>query len=311
MRVLVTGGAGFIGSSIAENLSNQYEVIVLDDFSTGKASNIAAFRKRIKFVRGSILNERTLNKVMGNVDVVLHQAAIPSVPKSIKDPVGTSKVNIIGTLNILEWARKKDVKRVVLASSSSVYGDKPILPKVESMPPEPKSPYASAKAINEQHAKQFYEFYGLETISLRYFNVYGERQDPKSEYAAVIPSFICRMLNNKPPIVYGDGSQTRDFTFIDDVVAANIRAILTKNKGAFGKSINIAGGRRVSILGLISALNKILKKDISPIFEKERPGDVKHSWADISLAKKLLGWEPKINLEEGLRRTIEWYKKIL
>lgn len=308
MRILVTGGAGFIGSNIAEKLCGQHEVTVLDDLSTGKAENIAEFKKRIKFVKGSILDQN-LKKAMKDVDVVLHQAAIPSVPKSVKDPVGTSRVNILGTLNVLECAIKNDIKRVVLASSSSVYGDKPTLPKIESMCPEPKSPYASAKAINEQHAKQFYELYGLETISLRYFNVYGKRQDPKSEYAAVIPAFISRMLKNKPPIVYGDGKQTRDFTFIDDVVEANIKAMETNNKNAFGKAINIAGGKQVSILELISLLNKILNKKLPPIFEKERPGDVKHSLADITLAKKLLGWKPKTGLEEGLKKTVEWYRR--
>lgn len=308
MQILVTGGAGFIGSNIAEKLSEQHEVTVFDDLSTGKAENIAGFKKRIKFVKGSILNEKILNKAMKNIDFVLHQAAIPSVPKSIKDPVGTSKVNIIGTLNVLECVRKNNIKRVVLASSSSVYGDKPTLPKVENMCPEPKSPYASAKVINEQHAKQFYELYGLETISLRYFNVYGKRQDPKSEYAAVIPAFIFRMLKNKPPIIFGDGKQTRDFTFIDDVVEANIKAMETKNKNAFGKAINIAGGKQVSILQLIALLNKILSKNFSPVFERERPGDVKHSLADVSLAKNLINWEPKTNLEDGLRETVEWYK---
>jgi len=308
MKILVTGGAGFIGSSIAENLSKKHEVVVLDDLSTGKAINIAEFKNRIQFMRGSILNEKILNKAMREVDFVLHQAAIPSVPKSIQNPIGTSRVNIIGTLNVLECARKNNVKRVVLASSSSVYGDKPTLPKVEEMCPEPKSPYASAKAINEQHAKQFYELYGLETISLRYFNVYGKRQDPKSQYAAVIPAFISRMLKDKPPIVYGDGKQTRDFTYVEDVVEANVKAMETKNRNALGRAINIAEGRQVSILELISILNRILGKNLSPIFEKERPGDVRHSWADISLAKEVLGWEPKTTLEEGLRRTVEWYK---
>ncbi|MGC8899620.1 MAG: SDR family oxidoreductase [Candidatus Micrarchaeia archaeon] len=308
MRILITGGAGFIGSNLAEELSKKHEVIVIDDLSTGKAENIVEFKKRINFIKGSILDEN-LNKAMKNVEVVLHQAAIPSVPKSIKDPVGTSRVNIIGTLNVLEFARKNNIKRVILASSSSVYGDKPTLPKVETMCPEPKSPYASAKVINEQHAKQFYELYGIETLCLRYFNVYGKRQDPKSEYAAVIPAFISRMLKNKPPIIYGDGKQTRDFTFIDDVVEANAKAMEIKNKNTFGKAINIAGGKQTSILELVALLNRILNKNLSPVFEKERPGDVKHSLADISLAKELLNWRPKTGLKEGLRKTIEWYKK--
>lgn len=310
MHILITGGAGFIGSNIAEQLSKQHEIIILDHLSTGKAVNIREFKKRIKFVKGSILDEKILSRVMKNVDFVLHHAAIPSVPKSVKDPIGTSKVNIIGTLNVLECARKNNIKRIILASSSSVYGDKPTLPKVETMCPEPKSPYASAKTINEQHAKQFYELYGLEAISLRYFNIYGKRQDPKSEYAAVIPAFISRMLKNKPPIVYGDGEQTRDFTFIDDVVEANVKAMETKNKNAFGKAINIASGRQTSILELIATLNKILNKNLSARFEKERPGDVKHSLAGITLAKELLCWEPKTGLEEGLRKTIEWYKHL-
>lgn len=310
MRILITGGAGFIGSNIAEQLSKQHEIIILDDLSTGKAVNIREFKKRIKFVKGSILDEKILSRGMKNADFVLHHAAIPSVPKSVKDPIGTSKVNIIGTLNVLECARKNNVKRIILASSSSVYGDKPTLPKIETICPEPKSPYASAKTINEQHAKQFYELYGLEAISLRYFNIYGKRQDPKSEYAAVIPAFISRMLKNKPPIVYGDGRQTRDFTFIDDVVEANVKAMEIKNKNAFGKAINIASGRQTSILELIATMNKILNKNLSARFEKERPGDVKHSLAGITLAKELLGWEPKTGLEEGLRKTIEWYKHL-
>ncbi len=308
MKILITGGAGFIGSNIVEKLLEEnHEVVVIDNLETGNLNNIKEFLDRIEFINGSILSEEELEKARG-VEYVLHQAAIPSVPKSVADPVRTSEVNIIGTLKVLEFARKNDVKRVVLASSSSIYGDSEKLPKREDMPYNPKSPYALAKVSNEMHAKLYYELYGLETICLRYFNVYGKKQNPDSQYAAVIPKFITRMLKGESPVIYGDGTQTRDFTYVEDVVEANLKAINAK-KEAVGRAINIAGGRRISLLDLVEKINSILGKSIKPEFEEERKGDIKHSLADVNMAEKLLGWKAKTNIDEGLRKTIEWYIK--
>lgn len=307
-KILITGIAGFIGSNIAHDaIANGFEVSGADDFSTGNKHNIEKIKNSIKFHKTSILELEKLKQIFKDIDYVLHQAAIPSVPRSIKDPIGTSKVNVIGTLNVLVAARDANVKRVILASSSSVYGDTPTLPKHEKMETKPLSPYAVSKLTNEIHARQFHELYGLETICLRYFNVFGPRQDPKSEYAAVVPKFITKILNNEKPTVYGDGTQSRDFTYVKDAVNANMLAI-NASKSACGKAFNIAGGKQVTINELVETLNKIMKKDIEPIYDKPRGGDIKHSYADISLAKEYLDYRPQYSFEDGLKETIKWLR---
>ncbi len=315
MKILITGVAGFIGSNIAHELvarspmpdARNPEIIGIDDVSTGSEKNLAKVKQKIEFHKASILELGKLKQLFKNVDYVLHQAAIPSVPRSVKDPVGTSKVNVMGTLNVLIAARDAGVKRVILASSSAVYGDTPTLPKHEGMQPQPLSPYAVSKYTNEMHASQFYELYGLETICLRYFNVFGPNQNPDSEYAAVIPKFITKMLRNEQPLIYGDGSQSRDFSYVKDVVNANLLAI-NAAKVACGKVFNIAGGKQITLKELVSILNKIMNKNIKPVFGEERKGDIKHSYADVSLAKEQLGYAPKYSFESGLKETVEWYR---
>lgn len=307
-RALVTGGAGFIGSNIAiELVKRGYDVRVIDNLETGRLSNLNQVKKDIKFIRGSICNPRTLRKAVKGVDYVLHQAALPSVPRSIKDPVKTNYVNVNGTLNVLVAARDAGVKRVVYASSSSVYGDTPKLPKTENMKPNPKSPYAIGKLVGEYYCRVFHDVYGLETVSLRYFNVYGPRQNPKSQYAAVIPKFIKTMMKNKAPTVYDDGKQSRDFTYVDDIVRANILAIKTSKK-ASGEIFNIANGEKTTVNQLVMSLNRILGKKVKPNYTKPRSGDVKHSLASISKATKILKFRPQYTLEKGLRETIKHFK---
>lgn len=299
MKIVITGGAGFIGSNLAEELSKDNEIIVLDDLFAGKLSNIRDLD--IKFVKGSITDLDLLQKLFKDVEYVFHQAAIASVPRSINDPVASNNANINGTLNVLVAAKDSGVKKVICASSSSVYGDTPELPKREEMKPTPKSPYAITKLAGEYYSTVFSEVYGLKTVSLRYFNVYGPKQDPSSEYAAVIPKFIRKAQENKPPIIYGDGEQTRDFTFVKDVVNANILA-LERGEGVF----NIASGSRISINELADKIIAMYGKSLKPIHESPRPGDVKHSLADISKAEKELRYKPEYVLEEGLRETIEY-----
>lgn len=306
-KILITGGTGFIGSNIATELVNQgYNVSVLDNLSTGNVSNISGLN--IEFLKGDIRDFEFVKKSVKDVDYILHQAALPSVFRSIKDPLTVNDVNTKGTLNILVVARDNNVKRVVYASSSSVYGDTPILPKKEDMIPKPLSPYAVSKLVGEYYCKVFYNVYGLETVSLRYFNVFGPRQNPKSEYAAVIPKFINFMLENKSPVIYGDGTQTRDFTFVKNVVEANILALKAKN--AAGNVLNIACENSTSVNELVDKINELLDRDISPDYTKLRLGDIKNSLADISLAKKILGYEPKYSFEEGLKETINWFKRL-
>lgn len=308
MNFLITGGAGFIGSNIAYELVEKgNNVKIIDNLATGKKENISGILDRVKFIQGDIKSLGLLKNSMEDVDYVLHQAAIPSVPRSIKDPILSNDSNINGTLNVLIAARDCGIKRVVYASSSSVYGDTPTLPKKEDMTPNPKSPYAVTKLTGEYYCKVFYEVYGLETVCLRYFNVFGARQDPKSEYAAVIPKFITAMLHDNRPEVYGDGLQTRDFSYIENVVDANILSCKAKN--APGQVFNIACGERTTLNNLIDVLNEILNKDIKPIYTNTRPGDIKHSLADVSKAREVLGYNPKYNLKQGLEKTIEWYKK--
>jgi len=304
--VLVTGGAGFIGSHIAKRLLEKgYKVKVVDNLATGKLKNISDVLNKIKFIKGDLADLKFTKKAIKDVDFICHQAAIPSVARSIEDPLTTHQANINATLNLL-WATKesKKIKKFVFASSSSIYGDSPKLPKKEDFPPNPISPYALAKYTSEKYCELFYELYGLPTVSLRYFNVFGPNQDPKSEYSAAIPKFISLMIKNKRPIVYGDGEQTRDFTDVENVVSANLLALKSKANGVF----NIACGKRVSLNQIIALLNKILNKNIKPIYKPKRPGDIKHSLADINKARKLLKYKPKIGIEEGLRKTIDWLK---
>lgn len=299
---MVTGGAGFISSHLTEELVKQgYHVVILDDLSTGKMENIEPLlnKENMEFVQGSITNLSLLQRLFQGVDYVFHQAAIPSVPRSIKQPQASHEVNITGTLNVLLAARDCDVKKVVYASSSSVYGDTPTLPKKEDMSPNPQSPYAVTKLAGEYYCHVFHQIYNLPTICLRYFNVYGPRQDPDSQYAAVIPLFITRVLQGKPPIIYGDGEQTRDFTFVKDVIKANILAAESDTSGVF----NIGRGENVTINNLARTITSIIGKDLRPEYQPSRPGDVKHSLADISRARTI-GFEPQYSLDKGLRETI-------
>lgn len=305
MRIVITGGAGFIGSNLAEELSKEKdtEIIIVDDLSTGRIENLRKFNQNIKFVRGSITDLDLLKMIFEDVDYVFHQAAIPSVPRSIKDPIAANNANINGTLNVLVAAKDSSVKKVIYASSSSVYGDTPELPKREDMRANPKSPYAVTKLVGEYYCDVFNEVYGLKTVSLRYFNVYGPRQDPYSDYAAVIPRFINMVSENKPPVIYGDGEQTRDFTFVKDVVRANVLAAKSDAKGVY----NIAYGNRISINELANMIMKLMGKNLKPVHDAPREGDVKHSLGDISRAKKDLGYEPRYSLEEGLKEIIRWF----
>jgi UDP-glucose 4-epimerase len=306
-RIVVTGGAGFIGSNLTRALASENHVMVVDDLSTGHLENIQNLIKsnKIEFIKANITDLDLLHKLFRNVDYVFHEAAIPSVPKSVKDPLQSNFINVNGTLDVLVAARDNGVKKVVYASSSSVYGDEPTLPKKENMKPFPMSPYAVGKLSGEYYCQVFTDVYGLSTVSLRYFNVYGPYQDPNSEYAAVIPKFITRILNGDSPIIYGDGEQTRDFIFIGDVVHANILAAECDATGVF----NIAGGKRVSMNDLAKSIMKICRKDLDIVHENPRPGDVRHSLADISNAKEKLNHEPKFNLTDGLKETIKWFQK--
>ena len=303
-KVVVTGGAGFIGFHLAEELSKRgYEVIILDDLSTGRTENIThlinSITQRTEFVQGSITDIPLLQELFQGIDYIFHQAAIPSVPRSVANPVVSHEANITGTLNVLLAARDNGMKKVIYASSSSVYGDTPTLPKREDMPPNPQSPYAVTKLAGEYYCQVFHQVYGLPTVCLRYFNVYGPRQDPSSQYAAVIPKFIQRVLDDKPPMIFGDGEQTRDFTFIGDVVEANILASESDATGIF----NIGRGERVSINQLAKLVIGLAGNSVKPIHEEPRPGDVRHSLADISRAREF-GYNPKYNLEQGLKETI-------
>jgi UDP-glucose 4-epimerase len=300
--VVVTGGAGFIGSHIVDALAEQgAHVRVIDDLSTGKKENLAAVMDRIEFTEDSILNTAVLARVMAGAKYVFHEAAVPSVPKSVRDPLTSHNANATGSLNVLLAARDAKVKRVVVAASSSFYGDTPTLPKDETMPPNPLSPYALQKFVGEKYAMQFYALYGLETVALRYFNIYGPRQDPHSEYSAVIPRFIRLLKQGQAPAVFGDGTGSRDFTFVTDAVAANLLAATTPD--AAGEIFNCAGGRQITLNELIATLQQQLGTNLTPVFQDPRPGDIKHSFADISKARRILGFAPRVTFEEGLKRT--------
>lgn len=307
-RCLVTGGAGFIGSHLAHALVEKgWDVRVLDNFSTGKPENMDAFRDRVDFVEGSVTDMETARRCCEGVDVVFHQAALASVPRSVEDPLTSNFHNVDGTLTMLLAARDAGVKRFVYAASSSAYGDSEELPKREDMAYEPLSPYAVNKYVGELYLKVFDRLYGLSAVGLRYFNVFGPRQDPASQYAAVIPIFITRMLAGKAPLINGDGSFSRDFTYIDNVVHANICAAEAAAPG--GRTVNVACGDRFSLNELVKHINTHAGTDIAPEYGPVRAGDVPHSQADISLAREVLDYEPQISFEEGLARTVAWYRE--
>lgn len=305
---LVTGGAGFIGSHIAEELIRQgHRVRILDNFLTGRRENIAGFREDVDLLEGDIRELETCRASVEGMDYVLHQAALPSVPRSVADPTLTHAINITGTLNMLLASRGGGIKRFVFASSSSVYGNDPRLPKKEEFPASPLSPYALSKIAGEQYCLVFNQLYGLSTVCLRYFNIFGPRQDPTSQYAAVIPNFITRMIRRQKPIIFGDGKQSRDFTFVTNVVEANIMAATTE-LDVSGQVFNLACGRRTSVLALAGAIAEILDVNLPPVHEASRPGDVRHSFADISKLRGMLKYEPRTPLTVGLEKTIQWYK---
>lgn len=306
--VLVTGGAGFIGSHIAAALMAEgARVRVLDDLSTGHRENIEEIGGDLDFVQGSVADEQLLNKVLDGVEVVFHEAAIPSVPRSVEAPRQTHIASVDGTFSLLVAARDKKVRRVVYAASSSAYGDQPTLPKAEQMLPDPLSPYAVAKLVGEYYCQVFTRVYGLETVSLRYFNVFGPRQDPGSQYSGVVSRFISTLLSNERPVIYGDGEQSRDFTYIDNVVSANLKAASAKD--ASGKVINVANGERITLNELLAELKDLTgKQDVTAEYLEPRVGDVRHSLADITLARQFLEYESKVGLREGLQRTIDWWK---
>jgi len=305
---LVTGGAGFIGSHLAEELVRRdLAVRVLDNFSTGRRENLASFRDRIELVTGDIRDLTTCRKAAAGTEFVFHQAALVSVPLSIEDPFLTEDVNVRGTLNVLWAAKEAGVRRLVFASSTAVYGDDPVQPKTESMQGVPLSPYALSKWIGERYCEAFSRIYGLLTVGLRYFNVYGPRQDPHSQYAAAIPIFITRMLAGERPVIYGDGSQTRDFVYVGDVVEANILA--AEADGVSGEVFNIASASSLSVVSLVRGINEILGEAHVPIFEPPRPGDIRHSAADIGKAREKLGYRPSHDLRVGLEKTISWHQE--
>lgn len=310
---LVTGGAGFIGSNLCEAiLSMGYQVRCLDNLSTGKIENINAFldNSRFEFIKGDIRDLDTCKHVCSGVDYVLHQAAWGSVPRSIEYPLLYEEINIRGTLNMMEAARQNGVKKFVYASSSSVYGDEPHLPKREGIEGKLLSPYALTKRTDEEYGMLYTKLYGLDTYGLRYFNVFGKRQDPNGAYAAVIPKWIKQLLNDETPIINGDGKQSRDFTYIENVIEANLKACLASSSAA-GEAYNIAYGGREYLIDIYHSLTKALGKDIEPVYGPDRKGDIKHSNADISKAKKLLGYNPEYDFAKGLSEAVEWYKENL
>jgi nucleoside-diphosphate-sugar epimerase len=305
---VVTGGAGFIGSHIAGALaSSGARVRVLDDLSTGHRENLDEIGGDIDFVQGSVADEQLLSKALEGVELIFHEAAIPSVPRSVEAPRNTHIASVDGTFSLLLAAKEAGVKRVVYAASSSAYGDQPTLPKVERMAPDPLSPYAVAKLVGEYYCRVFTRVYGLETVSLRYFNVFGPRQDPGSQYSGVVSRFISALLNDERPVIYGDGEQSRDFTYIENVVAANLSAASAPK--AVGNVINVANGERITLNELLNELKQLTgRSDVTAEYRDARVGDVRHSLADITLARELLAYESKVGLREGLNRTLDWWK---
>ena len=307
-KFLVTGGAGFIGSNICRKLVSQgCFVRVLDNLITGKKSNLAGAIEKIEFVEADMGDSEVAQAAMKNIDAVLHQGALPSVPRSVDDPGLTHKHCVDATFTLLMAARDAGVKRFVYAASSSAYGDAPTSPKIETMRPNPLSPYAVGKLVGEYYCSVFCEVFGLETVSLRYFNVFGPYQDPSSQYAAAIPAFVTAILKNQPPTIYGDGEQSRDFTYIDNIVEANLLA--ARAKRTKGEVINIACGQAITVNAIIDMINQLLGRKVKPIYAPSRPGDVKHSLADITLARTLIGFKPTVQFKEGLERAIEWYRR--
>ena len=307
---VVTGGGGFIGSHIVENLVRQRNTVkVIDNFSTGKRENVDPFKNDFEIIEADLAETKNLAQLLKGADYVIHQAAIPSVPKSIIDPLKSHNANVNGTLNLLLACRDAGVKRFVYASSSSLYGDSPTLPKNESMMPNPLSPYGAQKLFAEMYCQVFTKAYGLETVSLRYFNVFGPRQDSTSQYSGVLALFIPAVLQGRRPTIYGDGLQSRDFTYVQNVVEANLLAC--KVPGVGGQVFNVACGDRITVNSMLHQINKIVGVDISPVYAEPRSGDIKHSQADITRAREHLGYEPKVSFEEGLRATVEWYRKNL
>jgi nucleoside-diphosphate-sugar epimerase len=307
MRYLVTGGAGFIGSNTVDELVRRgHGVVVLDDLSAGKEENLADVRNKITFIKGSITDIEIVQKAVQQAEFVLHLAARTSVPRSVKDPIETNRINIDGTLNVLVAARDNKVKRVVFAASSSAYGETPVLPKVESMQPQPISPYGVTKYVGELYAQVFGRCYGLETACLRYFNIFGPRQDPDSPYSGVLSRFANAFLNEEPPVIYGDGEQTRDFTYVDNAVQANLLAC--EAPGAAGKVFNVGTGHRISLNQTLELLRQFAGIQLAAKYDPPREGDIRDSQADISQAREILQYEPTVLFEEGLQRTFEWYR---
>jgi nucleoside-diphosphate-sugar epimerase len=307
-RFLVTGGAGFIGSHLVEALLERgLEVRVVDDLSTGRLQNLEPFLDRIDFRESDIRDEAAMRKAVQGVEVVLHQAALPSVQRSVEAPLLVNEVNVGGTLNLLECARGAGVRRFVYAASSSAYGDSETLPKKETQPPRPKSPYAVTKLVGEHYCSVYSHVFGLDTISLRYFNVFGPRQDPGSDYAAVIPIFVTRLLAGEAPTIHGDGDQSRDFTYIENVVEGNLLAAAAQKGG--GAVVNLACGDRYTLNRLYATLQELTGTRIEARHGPPRPGDVRHSQADVAEARRLLGYETKVSFREGLKRTVEWFRQ--
>lgn len=307
-KVLVTGGAGFIGSNLAEALIDRgAKVSIVDNFVTGFRENLEEIRGSFEFIEADIADREYAVKAVSDVDVIFHEAALPSVPRSVANPVETHEACVNGTFNLLVAAKETGVRRFIYAASSSAYGDQPTLPKVETMKPEPLSPYAAAKLVGEYYCQVFSKVYGLETISLRYFNVFGPRQNPSSQYSGVISRFIDAFMKDASPVIYGDGEQSRDFTYIANVVDANIKAMEATQ--GIGEVMNVANGERVSLLELVDVMKRVTgRTDVAADFQPERKGDVKHSQADNSRAKEWLGYEKLVGLEEGIRETIDWWK---
>jgi nucleoside-diphosphate-sugar epimerase len=308
---LVTGGAGFIGSNMVRFLLEKGErVRVLDNFETGKRANLVEVKAHVDVIEGDIRDLETVRRAVAGVDVVYHLAALGSVPRSIKDPATTHDVNVNGTFNVLEACREAKVRRYVFASSSSIYGQSPVLPQHEGLPLCPISPYGASKATGEIYARTWHEAYGLETVCLRYYNVFGPRQDPTSQYAAAIPLFVSALLRNQPPRIFDDGEQTRGFTYIQNVLEANWLAATAKRVN--GEAMNISTATAVSVNEVVNTIRRLMgREDIKPVYVDPRPGDIKHSLADVSLAKQVIGYEPKVSFKEGITRAIDWYRENL
>ena len=307
MKYLVTGAAGFIGSHIVDRLlADGHEVRALDDLSTGRSENMAGFRDKIEFIEGKVENPDTIETAIDGVDGIFHQAAIPSVPRSVANPLSTHRSIVDGTLTILEAMKKRCGGKIVLASSSSIYGESIELPKHEEIRPDPLSPYAAAKFSAENYAMVYARLYDVKAVALRYFNVFGPRQDPASEYSAVIPKFITAALSGKAPVIYGDGTQSRDFTYVENVVNANLLAM---QKEVSGLRLNIAGGRQVTLLELVETIGKTVNRTVTPTFDPPRSGDIMHSFASIEAARQSIGYEPSVDIEAGIAKTVEFFEQ--